>query len=114
MKPLFRNYSFDFTSGEKKVLSTMLKQILNQIEADPKLINEVKYYRSTYEKLMSAADPVKLTKEELKRLETQVSTNIESIKVQITKSWFLKRWILKPVLIQYENVYSKHLVDQRK
>lgn len=113
MKPLFRNYSFDFTSSEKKILSTMLKQIISQIQGDPKYLGEIKYYQSMYDKIKSPESPIKLTKEELKRLEIQVKTNIDSLNNQIKKAWFFKRWILKPILIQYENIYTKYLKDQR-
>lgn len=108
MKPLFKNYNFDFDSSEKKLLQTMVKQILRQIEGDNRYISEVRIYQSLSEKLASSQSPIKLTKEEIKRLELQLTENSKMLKEKIRKSIFFMKWIYKPLLKQYESILNKH------
>lgn len=108
MKPLFKNYNFDFDSSEKKLLQTMVKQILRQIEGDNRYISEMRIYQSLSEKLASSQSPIKLTKEEIKRLELQLTENSKMLKEKIRKSIFFMKWIYKPLLKQYESILNKH------
>jgi|YNPMSStandDraft_1061717.scaffolds.fasta_scaffold08437_2 hypothetical protein len=108
MKPLFKNYNFDFDSSEKKLLSTMVKQILRQIEGDDRYITEIRIYKSLSEKLTSSQSPIKLTKEEVKRLELQLKENAKLLREKIKKSIFFLRWLYKPLLKQYESILSRH------
>ncbi len=108
MKPLFKNYNFDFDSSEKKLLQTMVKQILRQIEGDNRYISEVRIYQSLSDKLSSSQSPIQLTKEEIKRLELQLSENSKMLKEKIRKSIFFMKWIYKPLLKQYELILNKH------
>lgn len=63
MKPLFKNYNFDFDASEKKLLQTMVKQILRQIEGDNRYITEIRIYQSLSEKtFLHHKSPIRLTK----------------------------------------------------
>lgn len=108
MKPLFRNYNFEFSSTDKKILSTLTKQILKQIEGDSKYAGEIRIYQSIAEKLSSSQDVIKLTKEESKRLETQLTENLKRYKDAIKKSWFFKKWMYKSLISQYEGLLNNH------
>ncbi len=108
MKPLFKNYNFDFDASEKKLLQTMVKQILRQIEGDNRYITEIRIYQSLSEKLSSSQSPIRLTKEEIKRLELQLTENSKLLKEKIKKSIFFMKWIYKPLLKQYEAILNRH------
>ncbi|MGB9664258.1 MAG: hypothetical protein ACPL25_04970 [Ignavibacteria bacterium] len=108
MKQLFRNYNFNFDSSEKKILSTMVKQILRQIEGDNRYITEIRIYQSLNEKLASSQSSIKLTKEEVKRLELQLKENAKMLKEKVNKSIFFLRWLYKPLLKQYESILNRH------
>lgn len=108
MKPLFKNYNFDFNSSEKKLLLTMVKQILKQIQGDNRYITETRIYQSLFDKLSSPQSPIKLTKEEIKRLELQLSENAKILREKIKKSIFFMKWIYRPLLNQYESILNKH------
>lgn len=108
MKPLFRNYNFEFSSTDKKLLSTLTKQILKQIEGDSRYTAEVRIYHSIVEKLSSSQELIKLTKEESKRLETQLTENLKQYKEAIKKAWFFKKWMYKSLISQYEGLLNNH------
>lgn len=108
MKPLFKNYNFDFDTSEKKLLQTMVKQILRQIEGDNRYISEIRIYQSLSEKLASSQSPIRLTKEEIKRLELQLTENAKLLKDKIKKSIFFMKWVYKPLLKQYESILNRH------
>jgi hypothetical protein len=108
MKPLFKNYNFEFDSSEKKILLTMVKQILRQIEGDNRYITEIRIYQSLSEKLSSSQSPIRLTKEEIKRLELQLTENAKILKDKIKKSIFFMKWLYKPLLKQYESILNRH------
>lgn len=108
MKPLFKNYNFDFSSSEKKILQTMVKQILRQIEGDNRYLSEIRIYQSLNEKLSSSQSPIRLTKEEFKRLELQLTENAKMLRDKIKKSIFFMKWIYKPLLKQYEAILNTH------
>ncbi|MBM4175762.1 MAG: hypothetical protein FJ213_06260 [Ignavibacteria bacterium] len=108
MKPLFKNYNFEFNSTEKKLLSTLVKQILKQIEGDSRYSSEIRIYQSLSEKFSSSQEVVKLTKEESKRIETQLTENLKQYKDAIKKSWFFKKWMYKSLINQYEGLLNNH------
>ncbi|RPI75152.1 MAG: hypothetical protein EHM47_03405 [Ignavibacteriales bacterium] len=107
MKKLFANYNFDFTSNERKLLSTFCKQTLKQIEGDNKFFAESKSFSSILNKLQSNEDIVKLTKDEKTRLVHQLKQNTEFLENKMKKSWFIKRWIYKSLYNQYESLLQK-------
>jgi hypothetical protein len=108
MKKLFTNYNFDFDKNEKRLISTFLKQTLKQVEGDNKFFAESKAFNSILEKVNSYEDPVKLTKDERTRLKFQLENNLKFIQKQMSKAWFIKKWIYKSMLLQYEKLLENH------
>ncbi len=111
MKKLFTNYNFDFDKNEKKLLATFCKQTLKQIEGNSKFFAESKAFNSILEKLKSDSDFVKLTKDERIRLEHQLTENVKFLKKESGKSWFIKKFLYKSMIKQYENIINKHFKD---
>ena len=108
MKKLFTNYNFDFDKNEKRLLSNFLKQTLKQIQGDNKFFAENKAFSSILEKVNGNEDPVKLTKDERTRLKFQLENNLKFIQKQMSKAWFIKKWIYKSMLLQYEKLLENH------
>ena len=108
MKKLFTNYNFEFNNNEKKLLSSFCKQALKQIGSDDKYFGEVKAFNSILEKLNENAETVKLTKDEKIRLTNNIKQNIDYLKKQMDKSWFLKKWLMKSLNKQYSDIYENH------
>ena len=108
MKKLFTNYNFEFDKNEKRLLSTFLKQTLKQIQGDNKFFAENKAFNSILEKVNSNEDPVKLTKDERTRLKFQLENNLKFIQKQMSKAWFIKKWIYKSMLLQYDKLLESH------
>jgi hypothetical protein len=111
MKKLFTNYNFEFDKNEKKLLTTFCKQTLKQIEGDNKFFAEARAFNSIIDKLNSSAETIKFTKDERTRLLRQLEENIKFLKNQVKKSWFLKKWLYKSMLNQYENILNIHFKD---
>ena len=111
MKKLFTNYNFEFDKNEKKLLTTFCKQTLKQIEGDNKFFAEARAFNSIIDKLNSSAETIKFTKDERTRLLHQLEENIKFLKNQVKKSWFLKKWLYKSMLNQYENILNIHFKD---
>ena len=86
MKKLFTNYNFDFSKNEKRLISTFLK-------------------------LNSNEEQVKLTKDERTRLKFQLENNLKFIQKQMSKAWFIKKWIYKSMLLQYDNLLENHFKE---
>jgi hypothetical protein len=108
MKKLFTNYNFDFDKNEKRLLSTFLKQTLKQIQGDSKFFAENKAFNSILEKVNTNEEQVKLTKDERTRLKFQLENNLKFIQKQMSKAWFIKKWIYKSMLLQYEKLLENH------
>jgi hypothetical protein len=108
MKKLFTNYNFEFNKNEKKLLSSFCKQALKQIGSDDKYFGEVKAFNSILEKLNGNEDSIKLTKDEKIRLTNNIKQNIDYLKKQMDKSWFLKKWLMKSLYKQYADIYENH------
>jgi hypothetical protein len=111
MKPLFKNYNFQFDKNEKKIIISFCKQIIKQAETDQKLFAEAKAFNSILEKLNSNTEAIKLTKDEYFRFKNQVTENLKFIKVQTKKGWFFKKWLYKSLFAQYTAIYDKYLKD---
>ncbi len=109
-KPLFKNYFFNFDKNETKILLTICNQSIKQLQADPKYAVELKYFESIAEKLRTNSENVKLTKAEIDRLKNTLTANVKHLEEQIKKSWFFKRWIYKPLLINYKSLL-KHFEE---
>ncbi|MGB5529009.1 MAG: hypothetical protein WBQ32_03490 [Ignavibacteriaceae bacterium] len=108
MKKLFTNYNFEFDKNEKKLISTFCKQALKQLGNDNQHFGEIKAFNSVIEKINSDTETVKLTKDEKIRLSNNLKQNIDYIKKQMDKSWFLKKWLMKSLYNQYSSLYQNH------
>ena len=108
MKKLFTNYNLELNKNEKKLLLTFCRQSLKQIEGDNKYFGETKAFNSIITKLSSSDDVIKLTKDEKTRLQFQLKQNIDFMKKEIKKSWFLKRWLYKSLQKQYDSLLVNH------
>ena len=110
-KKLFKNYSFDFDKNEKKVLINFCKQAIKQMSGDEKFYAEIRTHNSIIEKLNFDSESVKLTKEEKTKLTFQLKENVKYIKVKISKSWFIKKWLYSAMFKEYNNILSKHFSE---
>ncbi|SRR5690606_26962881 len=108
MKKLFTNYNFEFNKNEKKLITTFCKQALKQIEGDNKYFQEEKALRSIIDKVNSGAEVIKFTKDERTRLKFQLEQNVKFLDQQLKKSWFLKKWLYRSMLTQYELLLENH------
>ena len=108
MKKLFTNYNFEFDKNEKRLISTFLKQTLKQIEGDNKFFAENKAFNSILGKVNSSEDQVKLTKDERTRLKFQIENNLKFLQKRMSKAWFIKKWLYKSMLIQYDKLLENH------
>lgn len=108
MKKLFTNYNFEFDKNEKKLLATFCKQTLKQIEGDNKFFAETRAFNSILEKLNGSSESVKLTKEERTRLVHQLTENVKFLKKDLPKVGFIKKFLYKSMIKQYDNILEKH------
>lgn len=108
MKKLFANYNFDFDKNERKLISSFCKQALKQIGDEKQNFGEIKAFNSIIEKLNTDSETVKLTKDEKIRLSNNLKQNIDYIKKQMDKSWFIKKWLMKSLYNQYSSLYQNH------
>jgi len=108
MKQLFKNYSYEFDNNEIKILKTFCKQVLKQIESDNRFFSEVKSFGSILDKLENDDSPIKLTKDESTRLKNQLKQNLEFLKKELKKSWFIKKMLYRSMVTQYSNILSKY------
>lgn len=108
---LFKNYSYSFDKNEKKILTTFCKQVINQMEGDNRFLRDINNFQSVIDKLNSGEDPIKLTKEEKTKVVLQIKENVKHIDKQMEKSWFIKKWFLKSIYNQYNNLLNEHFKD---
>lgn len=108
MKKLFANYNFEFDKNERKLISSFCKQALKQLGDDNQHYGEIKAFNSVIEKLNTESETVKLTKDEKIRLSNNLKQNIDYIKKQMDKSWFIKKWLMKSLYNQYSSLYQNH------
>ncbi len=111
MKKLFTNYNFEFDKNEKKILRTFCSQNLKQIQGDNKYFSEIKIFNSLLDKLNSNSESIKLTKDERTRLKYHLQENVKYLNKKIQKSWFLKKWLYRSMLVQYEKIIDNHFED---
>jgi len=110
MKKLFQNYNYDFTKNEKKLLGSFCKQSLKQMEGGRQYFAETKAFNSILNKLEIETDneTIKFTKDEKTRLKFQLKQNVDYIKKQMDKSWFIKKWMMKSLHKQYSDILDSH------
>jgi len=107
-KKLFNNYNFEFDKNERKLLTTFSNQILKQMEGNSQYFREIRTFNSIIEKLNSDDEKIRLTKEEKNKLELQLKENVKILEKQLSKSHFIKKWLVKSMLNQYKTILSKH------
>ena len=76
--------------------------------SDNQYFGEVKAFNSILEKLNTDAETIKLTKDEKIRLTNNIKQNIDYLKKQMAKSWFIKKWLMKSLYKQYADIYENH------
>ena len=108
MKKLFTNYNFEFDKNEKKLLTTFSKQTLKQIEGDNRYFAEERALKSIIEKLSADSDIIKLTRDERTRLKHQLEQNVKFLKEKTAKAWFIKKWLYRSMLTQYNSILERH------
>ncbi|MEJ2104715.1 MAG: hypothetical protein P8X47_09090 [Ignavibacteriaceae bacterium] len=107
MKKLFTNYNFDFDKNEKKLVTSFCKQVLKQLDSNQHF-GEIKAFNSIIDKINTDTESVKLTKDEKIRLTNNLKQNIDYLKKEMDKSWFIKKWLMKSLFKQYSNLYENH------
>lgn len=75
---------------------------------DNQYFGEVKAFNSILEKLNANTESVKFTKDEKIRLTNNIKQNIEYLKKEMSKSWFIKKWLMKSLYKQYSDIYENH------
>ncbi|MEW6702684.1 MAG: hypothetical protein AB1298_08180 [Bacteroidota bacterium] len=110
-KSLFKNYTYQFDSNEKKVLTTFCKTILKQMAADERFYQDVRSFNSIVDKLNGNANEVKFTKEEKTKLIFNLNNNISELKKRAGKGFFFIRWFYKSAYKQYNNILQKHFTN---
>jgi hypothetical protein len=110
-KPLFKNYAYQLDSNEKKVLTTFCKTMLKQMTSDERFFSDVKSFNSIIDKLNEGSDEVKFTKDEKTKLVFRLKENVDHMKKQASKGFFLKRWFYKSAYTQYDNILKNHFTE---
>lgn len=108
MKKLFTNYNIELGKNDRKLLSTFLRQNLKQTQGDDRFFAENKAFNSVLEKLNSSNDTIKLTKDERTRVKFQLEQNVKHLKKELSNAWFIKKWLYRSMLNQYEVILDKH------
>jgi hypothetical protein len=110
-KPLFKNYTYELDKNERKILTTFCKTILKQMTSDERFFADLKSFNSIIEKLNSETDEIKLTKDEKTKLVFRLKENVDHMKKQSAKGFFLKRWFYKSAYSQYDKLLQNHFTD---
>lgn len=103
-KKLVQNYTFNFSSNDRKILTTFVKQAVNQLSSKSEAFSELNIFNSVLEKLQSHESSIKFTKNEKIRLVNNIKANADFLKEKSTKGWFLSRWLYKSMFKQYNNI----------
>ncbi|MBI5807421.1 MAG: hypothetical protein HZA74_03370 [Ignavibacteriales bacterium] len=107
----FKNYTYTFDKNEKKILLNFCDTLLKQMSADEKFFQDVRAFTSIVEKLRSNEYEIKFTKEERTKLVFRLKENLENMKKQATKGFFIRRWFYKSAYTQFKNIFEKHFSD---
>ncbi len=108
MKKLFQNYNYELDKNERKLLSSFCKQSLKQMEGNKQFFAEHRAFDSILNKLTSGETTIKFTKDEKTKLTFQLKQNIKFIKNELDKSWFIKKWMMKSLYKQYNDLLETH------
>jgi hypothetical protein len=110
-KPLFKNYTYTFDKNEKKILLNFCKSMQKQMAGDEKFYQDLRSIQSLIDKLNSGEFEIKLTREEKTKLVFRLKENIENLKKEMKKGFFIRRWIYKSAYTQYNNLLINHFTD---
>ncbi len=110
-KKLFKNYDFEFDKNEAKLITTFCKQAIGQMNQDNRFLSDVKAFNSIMDKVAEDRTSVKLTKDEKVRFTRHLEENAKYIDKQISKSNFLKRWLLRSMYKQYNSLLTNHFKE---
>ncbi len=114
MKPThkgFNNYSLELDKNQRVILKQFVNQMLQSIPSDANYYPVEKAFSGIYEKLKLENDSTKLTKDEFFKLKEALKRNITHLEKEITKVWFFKRWIMKPMLKQYISIFNSNFKE---
>jgi hypothetical protein len=78
------------------------------MEGDRQYFAETKAFNSILNKLESDNETIKFTKDEKTRVTFQLKQNVDYIKKEMDKSWFIKKWMMKSLLKQYSDLLDTH------
>jgi hypothetical protein len=78
------------------------------MESDRQYFAETKAFNSILNKLESDNETIKFTKDEKTRLTFQLKQNVDYIKKEMDKSWFIKKWMMKSLFKQYSDLLDTH------
>lgn len=73
---------------------------------------EEKSFTAILNKLTSADEEVKLTKDEFTRLRFNMEANLKFLKTESVKGWFWRKWLYRSMLTQYTQIYETHFKEQ--
>ncbi|GAB4138409.1 MAG: hypothetical protein Fur0015_09790 [Ignavibacteriales bacterium] len=111
MKTLFKNYNYSFDKNDAKIISTFCKQAIKQMSTDERFMPDIKAYQSIISKIDEDFSNVKLTKDEKFRLLKQLQENVKHYQKEISKAWFIKKWLYKSMLKQYDLILTKYFEE---
>lgn len=107
----FKNYSFEFDKNELKFVTTFCKQMLKETDGRNDLYNEARAFRGVLQKIEAGESPVKFTKDEYTRFQFHLKQNVKHLSAEMGKAWFLKRWLYKSLVTQYQSLLTTHFKD---
>ena len=110
-KPLFKNYIYQLDKNERKILSTFCRTMLKQMATDERFFSDLKSFNSIIDKLNEGNDEIKLTKDEKTKLVFRLKENVDHMKKQASKGFFIRRWFYKSAYSQYDNLLQNHFID---
>jgi len=111
MKKLFKNYDFSFEKNDAKLIVTFCRQAIKQMSTDERFLPDIRAYQSIISKIDADSSSVKMTKDEKFRLVRQIEENVKVYQKEMTKAWFLKKWMFKSMLKQYNFLLTKYFND---
>lgn len=107
-KKLFQNYDFTFDKNDRKSLLTFCKQALKQMIGRDEFYNEIRIFNSIIDKLNSSTGEVKFTKDEKTRLVFNLKENVKNFQKELLKAKFIKKWLIKSALKNYNSILEKY------
>ena len=111
MKKGFRNYNFEFDKNEIRMLTSLCKQVMKQVEGKREYYAIERAFSGTLEKLSSGEDVIRLTKDEYIQISLHLRENVKFFAEKIKTSWFFMKWFYKPLMKNYQTIYETHFKD---